>query len=475
MDVAEVLDPFEVGHRDAARIGIHVGDQHHALVAQHGVGAGRHRAIRRLDDQRRLDARGVGQVDDRLHRRRDQDVAIGFQHRRAIGAEGRAREILDPAIQPDPVAHRIDLEPAAGEDRAVALDDSGDDGAVFFRQELGGVIAHIAKALHDDALAFDPARKAGLGHVLGMAEELAQTVLQAAARRLDAAGDAALMQRLAGDAGHGVDVGGVHALILVDDPSHLALGGAHVGGGHVLAGVDQVALDQLIGEAAGDPLQFMLFPFARVDAEPALRAAERRLDQRAFVGHQRRQRLDLVLVDAHRIADAALDRLLMFGMHRAIAGEGVDVAAQPHPETHCIGRVADPDLLFQPRGQVHHRHGAVEHQIDGFAESRFSGNEHCSILPYTRPDVATCRSSLGRFAGGSTKRIIRHGGGPPVPRGPCPPRQCRIPPATGRRTRPIVARAATIRHPAEIRPAMPYDPPLSSAWAPQFCPKTWHR
>ena len=87
--------------------------------------------------------------------------------------------------------------------------------------------------------------------------------------------------------------------VLVGDPGHLALAGAHVGGGHVLAGVDQVALDQFVGEAAGDQLQLVLVPLARVDAEPALGAAERHLDQRAFVGHQRRQRLDLVLVDAH--------------------------------------------------------------------------------------------------------------------------------------------------------------------------------
>ena len=105
-------------------------------------------------------------------------------------------------------------------------------------------------------------------------------------------------ERLAGDAGRGVDVGGVHPAVLVDDPGHLALAGAHVGGGDVLAGVDQVALAELEGEAAGDLLHLVLVPLARVDAQAALGAAERHLDEAALVGHQRGERLDLVLVHA---------------------------------------------------------------------------------------------------------------------------------------------------------------------------------
>ncbi len=203
-----------------------------------------------------------------------------------------------------------------------------------------------------------------------MAEEFLQRVLHAAPRRLDPARDTARMRRLAGDAGTRVDVGGVHPRVLVGDPGHFALARAHVGRGHVLRGIDQVALDQFIGEAAGDQFQLMFFVLARIDAQPALRAAERRLDQRAFVGHQRRQRLDLVLVDAQRIADAALDGFHMFGMDRPVAGKGLDLPAQPHAEAHRIGRVADPDLFLQPRRQVHQRDRAVEHQIHGFAKTR---------------------------------------------------------------------------------------------------------
>jgi len=144
----------------------------------------------------------------------------------------------------------------------------------------------------------------------------------------------------------GVDVGGVHAVVLVGDPGHLALARAHVGGRHVLAGIDEIALDQLVGETPGDQLELVFLVFPRVDAEPALGAAEGRLDQRALVGHQGCQRLHLVLVHASGVADAALYRLHVLGMDGPVAGEGLDLAAQPHAEAHRVGRVADANLLF---------------------------------------------------------------------------------------------------------------------------------
>ena len=75
------------------------------------------------------------------------------------------------------------------------------------------------------------------------------------------------MRGFAGHAGAAVDVGGVHPHVLVGDPGHLALARAHVGGGHVLGRMDQVALDQLIGETAGDLLQLVFVPLARIDAQ----------------------------------------------------------------------------------------------------------------------------------------------------------------------------------------------------------------
>jgi len=172
------------------------------------------------------------------------------------------------------------------------------------------------------------------------------------------------MGRFAGDAGLGIDVGGVHARELVGDDRHLALAGAHVGGGDVLRRVDHVALDQLIGKAARDLFQLEILVFARVDAKPPLRAAEGRLDQGAFVGHQRGQRLDLVLMHVGGVADAALGRLEMLRMDRSVAGEGADLAAQADTEAHRVGGVADADFLLQPGRQIHQRGGAVEHEVN---------------------------------------------------------------------------------------------------------------
>ena len=184
-------------------------------------------------------------------------------------------------------------------------------------------------------------------------------------------GNAAGIDRLSGHAGLPVDIGGVHAFVLIRDPGHLTLARAHVRGGHVLGRVDKVAFDQLIGETAGDLLQFVVVPIARIDAQPALGAAERRLYQGAFVGHQRGEGLDLVLVNRKGETHAALDRLHMFGMNRTVAGERVDLTAQSHPEADGIGCVAHPYLFFQTRRQVHQGHRPVEHQIDALAETGF--------------------------------------------------------------------------------------------------------
>ncbi len=379
-DVAEVLDPFEVGDGHTAGIGVHVGDDHRALLAQDVVGARRDGTVRRLDDKRRLDPGRVFHRDDPFERGGDEDVALLLQHGGALGRMARVGEALHPAMLDDPVTHGLHVHAVRIEKRTVPLDDAGDDRAVFLLQELGGVVAHIAQALDDHTLAVERARQPRLGLVLGVAEEFAQGVLHPAARRFHPAGNAAGIERLARHAGAGIDIGGVHPVVLIGHPRHFALARAHVGGGHVLGGVDQVALDQLVGEAAGDLLHLVLVPFAGVDAKAALGAAEGRLDQRAFVGHQRGQRLHLVLVDARGVADAALDRLHVLGMHRAIAHEGMDLSAQANPEADGVGGIADPDLFLEAGGKIHQRHGAVEHQIDALAERRLLDRWH-GFLP----------------------------------------------------------------------------------------------
>ena len=66
-------------------------------VAQDFIGTKGDRAIRSLKDQGGLDAGGVGQVDDTLHRGGDQDVAGQFQGGGAVGGVGCPRIARKPA------------------------------------------------------------------------------------------------------------------------------------------------------------------------------------------------------------------------------------------------------------------------------------------------------------------------------------------------------------------------------------------
>ena len=132
------------------------------------------------------------------------------------------------------------------------------------------MIADITEPLNDDALAVERAFKTGRAHIIGVTEKLTQGILNAAARGFGTPGDAARVQWLAGDTGAGIDVGRIHAAILVGDPGHFARASAHIRGRYILRWVDQVALDQLIGKAASDLFNLMRFPLRRVDDQTAL-------------------------------------------------------------------------------------------------------------------------------------------------------------------------------------------------------------
>jgi hypothetical protein len=58
-------------------------------------------------------------------------------------------------------------------------------------------------------------------------------------------------------------------------------------------------------------------------------------------------------------------------MHRSVSRERLNLAAQSHPEANSVGRIANPDFLFQTGGQIHQADGPVEHLINAFAKTRF--------------------------------------------------------------------------------------------------------
>ena len=341
-DTAQILDPFEIADRYAAGIGVEIRDDDRAARVQDFVRLGRDRAICRLDDEGGLDTRRIDLGDDKLHRCRDQNIGLGF-------------EMLHPAvdiagISPDASgfgdmrAQRRDVDPGLVDDRAVAFKDMGDERPVHRRQEQRRMVADIAKSLDNDTLAGQPRRKAGLGDITRVIEKGPQRVLHAATGGFGPAGNAALMHRLSGDAGPGIQFRRMQALIFIGHPGHLAFAGADIGRRHILRGVDEIALRQFLCETAGDAFKLAFGPVTRIDDQPALRAAEGHLDKGTFVAHQRGKRLNLVLIDVGGEADAALDRFEMLGMNRPVAGECMELSAKPDPEPHDISGVGNHDL-----------------------------------------------------------------------------------------------------------------------------------
>ena len=274
-DARQVFHPLEVGDGDAAGVEVGIRDDDRSLFAKNLIGAVGDRAVGRLGDERGLDSGGIFAGDDAFHRGGDEDVALGLEQRRAVLGVIRAGVTLHAVVFDDMGLDRLDVEPVGGVDRAVALDDGGNLRAVLLAQKLGRVIADVAETLHDDAFALECAVELGAGDVVGVAEEFPQAVLHAAAGGLDAAVDATEVHRLAGHAAHAVCLLGEQGLVRVGDPAHLAFTGAHVGGGHVEARMDEVALGQFLREAAGDFLEILFAVLPWVDLERALGATER--------------------------------------------------------------------------------------------------------------------------------------------------------------------------------------------------------
>ena len=314
---------LEIADRHAAGVDQDVRQDDPAAREQLPVGLKCHRAVGGFDDQLRADARGVGGGDLALQSGRHENIALRLKDRCAVLDETRAGKIPEAARTGAVPGERLGIEAVVGKKGAVILDDADEAHAFFLDKEFRRVVADIAEALDDHPLAFEAAVQARHGDVVRMAEKLADDILDAAAGRFGAARDAALGYRLAGHAGNRVDVRGIELPVFVRHPGHLACAGSHVRRGHVAARADIAAVGELLGEAAGDPLELFRVVVSGADRQPALGAAERHVDERAFEGHQRRQRFDLLLVDMGRVANAALHGKAVLAVHRAPAAECV--------------------------------------------------------------------------------------------------------------------------------------------------------
>src|SRR5690606_8794970 len=227
------------------------------------------------------------------------------------------------------------------------------------------VVAYVAEALYDRALAGEPGLKAERLHVGCVAAHLTQAEVDAPARRALAAAHAAGGQRLAGHAPCRVELGRRERRVRVDHPRHLTAARAVVGRGNVDGRADHVAGEQLERVPPGDALELGVGVARAVYADAALRSAEGHIDERALVRHDGREGDDLVLVDVHGVAHAALARQLVFAVLGPPAVDDLDRAVVPaEREAHVVDGVAGLDLLQETRRVRGQCGGLVEVAVD---------------------------------------------------------------------------------------------------------------
>jgi hypothetical protein len=107
---------------------------------------------------------------------------------------------------------------------------------------------------------------------------------------------------------------------------------------------------ELGGVAAGDALELLDAVGTRVDLHGALGAAERHVDDRAFVGHQRGERHHLVFIDGFAVANTALGRHLVMAMLDAPCPHDVNTAVRhAHGKLEPVDAVGQLDLVQEPR------------------------------------------------------------------------------------------------------------------------------
>ena len=275
--------------------------------------------------------------------------------------------------------HRFQIEAVGFGDGAFVFGQADEDRAALLA-ELRDVVADVAQALHDDALAGQAGSEPERAHVVVDGAHFAQREVQPAARGFAPAADAALADGLARHARQRVETVGRQRLVGVDDPRHLALARAVIRRRHVHARTDEVLLDQLVRVPPRHAFELVERQLARVHLDRALGAAKRHVDDRALPGHQRRQRHHLVLVDVGAVADAAFHRQLVMAVLGAPRlHDGDRAVVVPQRKLEPVQAVACLDLIEQSLRKGGEDGRAVEAAIDVVEKTSGAGHRYsCS-------------------------------------------------------------------------------------------------
>ncbi len=118
---------------------------------------------------------------------------------------------------------------------------------------------------------------------------------------------------------------------------------------------------EFVRVAPGDPLEHSSADGEGIDLNGAFRAAERHIDNRAFVGHECGKRAHLVGCDVRAVADASLDRVFVVAVLRAPGFDHLDAAVvELHWEVEVGNRVDGLDLIQEPLWKAGEHGGPVE-------------------------------------------------------------------------------------------------------------------
>ena len=196
------------------------GDDQDAACAQDLVGSGGDRSVGRFADDLGADVGRVGGGDLALDGRRDEDLAVQLEGRDRAGEVARSGEAEDAAGLGAMGRQGLEIDAFRPLDAALDLGDADQQGAGF-AEVPGAVVADVAQALDHEALALDARLEAERTHVLADLTGLAQAEVDAPAGRSGPAANATLSDRLARDAGQGVELAAGHRLVGVRDPGHL--------------------------------------------------------------------------------------------------------------------------------------------------------------------------------------------------------------------------------------------------------------